>query len=71
MRVSRVLRNVAEAQGAVFFCAEKTLGFAKKAAPETGKIMVPGVGFEPTHLSISVFETDASAVPPSGRRLAV
>lgn len=29
--------------------------------------MVPGVGFEPTHLSASVFETDVSAVPPPGR----
>ena len=28
--------------------------------------VVPGVGFEPTHLSISVFETDASAIPPPG-----
>ena len=32
-----------------------------------GTKMVPGVGFEPTHLSASVFETDVSAVPPPGR----
>ncbi len=31
--------------------------------------MVPGVGFEPTHLSASVFETDVSAVPPPGQKL--
>ena len=29
--------------------------------------MVPGVGFEPTHLAASVFETDMSAVPSSGQ----
>lgn len=29
--------------------------------------MVPGVGLEPTHLAVSVFETDASAIPPPGR----
>ena len=31
--------------------------------------MVPGVGFEPTHLAASVFETDMSAVPSSGQML--
>ncbi len=31
------------------------------------KIMVPGVGVEPTRLSASVFETDVSAIPPPGR----
>ena len=28
--------------------------------------MVPGVGFEPTRLAASVFETDMSAVPSPG-----
>lgn len=33
--------------------------------------MVPGAGVEPAHLSVAVFETAASAIPPSGRRTAV
>lgn len=48
--------------------------FESKAAGETKaapggrvKFMVPGAGFEPAHLSATVFETVVSAVPPPGR----
>ncbi len=29
-------------------------------------VMVPGVGVEPTHPKVEVFETSASAIPPPG-----
>ena len=32
-------------------------------------MVVREVGFEPTHLSIAVFETAASAIPPLARAL--
>lgn len=45
------------------------VGGGKRKAPRRGacEFMVPGVGLEPTHLAVSVFETDASAIPPPGR----
>ena len=40
------------------------LSYARKEGLE--REMVPGVGFEPTHPKVEVFETSASAVPPPG-----
>lgn len=48
--------------------SENKKSVAKRDANQTAEL-VPGVGFEPTHLSISVFETDASAIPPPGHSL--
>ena len=42
----------------------------EKRLPEGSRLrfVVPGAGFEPAHLSATVFETVVSAVPPPGPR---
>lgn len=39
-----------------------------EALKECLPYVVPGVGFEPTCVSASVFETDVSALPPPGQQ---
>lgn len=45
------------------------LSYARKEGleREMNEMMVPGVGFEPTHPKVEVFETSASAIPPPGQ----